>query len=204
MEYNTRRPELIISEYGRNIQRMVDFAIELETREERTKAAHAIISAMVVLNPQIKEYNDYRLKLWDHLFIMSDYKLDCDSPYPMPSPEKRTMRPEKIPYPTYNIKYKHYGSITMKMIEEACEMEDGPSKEQVALMIANFMKQSYVNYNRDNVNDEVIIEQLRKLSNGKISLGNDVRLRYVSEVKPTGFSSGVKKKKKKKKKHPSQ
>ena len=107
MEYNTQRPELIISEYGRNIQRMVDHALQLETREERTKAAHAIVNAMVVLNPQIKEYNDYRLKLWDHLFIMSDYKLDCESPYPMPSPEKRTLKPEKVPYPTYNIKYRH-------------------------------------------------------------------------------------------------
>lgn len=204
MEYNTQRPELIISEYGRNIQRMVDHALQLETREERTKAAHAIVNAMVVLNPQIKEYNDYRLKLWDHLFIMSDYKLDCDSPYPMPSPEKRTPKPEKVPYPTYNIKYRHYGTIVIKMIEEACKLEDGPAKDQVALMIANFMKQSYVNYNRDNVNDEVIIEQLRKISNGKINLQEDVRLRYVSDVKPTGFSSGGKKKKKKKKKHSTQ
>lgn len=204
MEYNTQRPELIISEYGRNIQRMVDHAIQLDTREERTKAAHAIVNAMVVLNPQIKEYNDFRLKLWDHLFIMSDYKLDCDSPYPMPSPEKRILKPEKVPYPTYNIKYRHYGTIVIKMIDEASKMEDGAAKDQLALMIANFMKQSYVNYNRDNVSDEVIIEQLRKISNGKITLNDDVRLRYVTEVKPTGITTGSKKKKKKKKKHSSQ
>jgi len=81
MEYNTKRPELIISEYGRNIQKMIDHAIQLESQEERTKAANAIINAMVVLNPQIREYNDYKIKLWDHLFIMSDYKLQCDSPF---------------------------------------------------------------------------------------------------------------------------
>ncbi|MBS1765384.1 MAG: DUF4290 domain-containing protein [Bacteroidetes bacterium] len=204
MEYNTQRSDLIISEYGRNIQRMVDHALQLETRDERTKAANAIVNAMVVLNPQIKEYNDYRIKLWDHLFIMSDYKLDCESPFPMPSPEKRMLKPEKIPYPTYNIKYRHYGTIVLKMIEEASAMEEGVTKDQVALMIANFMKQSYVNYNRDNVNDEVIMDHLRKLSNGKITLKDDVRLRYVSEVKPAAFSTGGKKKKKKKKKHSSQ
>jgi RNase H-fold protein (predicted Holliday junction resolvase) len=204
MEYNTQRSDLIISEYGRNIQRMVDHALQLETRDERTKAANAIVNAMVVLNPQIKEYNDYRIKLWDHLFIMSNYKLDCESPFPMPSPEKRMLKPEKIPYPTYNIKYRHYGTIVLKMIEEASAMEEGVTKDQVALMIANFMKQSYVNYNRDNVNDEVIMDHLRKLSNGKITLKDDVRLRYVSEVKPAAFSTGGKKKKKKKKKHSSQ
>jgi hypothetical protein len=199
MEYNSQRPELIISEYGRNIQKMIDHAIQLEQREERTKAAHAIVNAMVILNPQIKEYNDYKLKLWDHLFIMSDYKLDCDAPYPMPSPEKRALKPEKVPYPTYNIKFRHYGTIIIKMIEEACNMADGPTKDQVTLMIANFMKQSYVNYNRDNVNDEVIVEHLKKISNGKLILKEDVRLRFVADVKPFVTSGGKKKKKKKKK-----
>ncbi|HCI58690.1 MAG: DUF4290 domain-containing protein [Bacteroidetes bacterium] len=199
MEYNTKRPELIISEYGRNIQKMIDHAIQLESQEERTKAANAIINAMVVLNPQIREYNDYKIKLWDHLFIMSDYKLQCDSPFPMPSPEKRKLTPEKVPYPTYNIKFKHYGSIIYNMIEKTCEMEDGPQKEQVILMIANFMKQSYVNYNRDNVNDEVIFEHLRKISNGKLSLKEEVRLRYIADVRPMNNNGGGKKKKKKKK-----
>jgi hypothetical protein len=200
MEYNSQRPELIISEYGRNIQKMIDHTLALENKDERTKAAHAIVNAMAILNPQIKDYNDFKIKLWDHLFIMSDYKLDCDSPYPMPLPEKRKMKPEKIPYPTYNIKYKHYGTNIIKMIDAAKTIEAGPAKNQLAILIANFMKQSYVNYNRDNVNDEVIIEHLLKISGGQLTIDGEIRLKAVQEFKPMLSSNNKKKKKKNRRK----
>lgn len=196
MEYNTERPGLVISEYGRNIQKMINYAMSLENRDERTKVAHFIVNAMAILNPQIKDYTDFKLKLWDHLFIMSDYKLDCDSPYPMPSPDVVNPKPEKVPYPTYNVRYKHYGNSIMKVIDEAKKMEAGQAKDNLAILIANFMKQSYVNYNRDNVNDDVIFEQLKKLSGGELVVKEDIKLKAVLDLKPQGVSKNKKKKNK--------
>ncbi len=197
MEYNTERPALVISEYGRNIQKMIDYAMSLENREERTRIAYTIVNAMAILNPQIKDYTDFKLKLWDHLYIMSDYKLDCDSPYPMPSPDVVNHKPEKVPYPTYNVKYKHYGNSIMKVIDEAKKIENGPAKDNLAVLIANFMKQSYVNYNRDNVNDDVIFEQLKRISGGDLVVKEDTRLKAVLEVRPQSNNSKNKKKKNK-------
>ena len=156
MEYNTHRPELLIAEYGRNVQKMIDHAITVTDRGERTRIATAIVNVMSILTPLTRDAADVKIKLWDHLFIMSDFKLDCDSPYPIPTAEKVHPKPKKVPYPTYNVKYKHYGNSIVKIIEEAKKLDNGPAKDHLALLIANFMKQSYVNYNRDNVNDEVI------------------------------------------------
>ncbi len=184
MEYNTVRTELIISEYGRNIQKMIDYAITVKDKAQRTRIATAIVNVMSILNPQTRDAEDVKIKLWDHLFIMSDFKLDCDSPYPIPEKEKIHPKPKKVPYPTYNVKYKHYGNTILQMIEEAKKLENGPPKDYITLLIANFMKQSYVNYNRDNVNDEVIFEQLKKMSGGELIVKEDARLNAVAEPKP--------------------
>jgi Domain of unknown function (DUF4290) len=195
MEYNTERPALLITEYGRNIQKMLDYTMALESRDERTKVAHSIVSAMAILNPQIKDYTDFKHKLWDHLFIMSDYKLDCDAPYPMPSPDAINPKPEKIPYPSYNIKYKHYGKTILNVIEEAKKLDNEQTRDGLAVLIANFMKQSYMNYNRDNVNDEVIFEQLKRISDGHLIVKEDTRLKAVYEARPLNTLSKNKKKK---------
>jgi hypothetical protein len=187
MDYNTSRPHLTIPEYGRCIQEMVEYAVTLPDREERTKAAKTIVNAMAILNPQLKDMTDYRHKLWDHLFIISDYKLDCESPYPMPERELAEAKPKRLPYPQKEIKRRHYGSIVEQMIREATSMEDGPQKEQVVELIANFMKMSYLTWNRDTVSDELIKDQLTELSGGKLELGADVKLsaRFI-DLQDTG------------------
>jgi hypothetical protein len=122
MEYNTSRAPLIIPEYGRSIQEMVQYAVNLPTIEERTHAAKTIVQAMSILNPQLKDMTDYKHKLWDHMFIISDFKLDCESPYPMPDREATKKKPERIAYPQKTIRARHYGSIVENMIAEAKKM----------------------------------------------------------------------------------
>ncbi len=176
MEYNTQRADLTIAEYGRSIQEMVELAVNLEDRDERTKAAKTIVNAMAILNPALREFVDYKHKLWDHLFIISDFKLDCDSPFPMPDQDLTHVRPDPLNYPQKNIKLRHYGSIIESMIKEALAMEDSPEKQQVVETIANFMKMSYLTWNRDSVEDEVIREQLNDYSGGKLVLRDDIKL----------------------------
>lgn len=198
MEYNTTRPQLKFSEYGRNIQKLVEHARNIKNDEERNRMAKIIVSAMSQLNPSVKEYNDFRHKLWDHLFMISDFELDVEAPYPKPSKEDKSIKPSKISYPTYRVPFKHYGNTLFKMMDEACKLEDGQKKDQFINQIANYMKQSYVNYNRDNVNDEVIVAQLAKLSEGQLLVKENVRLALARELPPS--SNGNRKKKKKNRK----
>ncbi len=176
MQYNTSRKDLTIAEYGRSIQEMVEYAVQLEDRDERTKAAKTIVNAMAVLNPQLREFADFKHKLWDHLFIISDFKLDCESPYPMPDPELTHAKPQRMSYPNKPIKLRHYGSIVEAMTREAINMEEGPEKKQVVEQIANFMKMSYLTWNRDSVDDAVIREQLREFSGGKLEIPEELKL----------------------------
>ena len=179
MEYNTSRKAMIIPEYGRNIQKMIEYTLALETREERTAAAKTIIVAMTVLNPQLRDLTDYKQKLWDHLYIMSDFKLDCDSPYPMPEPDAIHATPKRIPYPQKAIKYKNYGSILEQVIKEARTMEEGPDKQAISGMVANFMKHLFLTYNKDSVNDEVIFEHMKEMSGGLLEVKEGTKLSAV-------------------------
>lgn len=176
MEYNTERKSLTISEYGRSIQEMVEHAVQLEDREQRTKAAKTIVNAMAILNPQLREYADFKHKLWDHLFIISDFRLDCDSPFPMPERDLTHVRPERMPYPNKQIRLRHYGSIIQEMVKEATKVEDEPTRKTVTEQIANFMKMSYLTWNRDSVDDVVIREQLKEFSGGKLELPEEIKL----------------------------
>jgi hypothetical protein len=176
MEYNTSKEKLVIPEYGRCIQQMVYEALALPTREDRSKAARTIVNAMAILNPQLKDMTDYKHKLWDHLFIISGFELDCDSPYPMPDKDLTHVKPKPVAYPQKNIKLRHYGSIVESMIREAKPMEEGPEKEQVKESIANFMKMSYLTWNRDTVSDELIRDQLKDLSGGLLTLPEETKL----------------------------
>lgn len=187
MDYNTSRPRLTIPEYGRCIQEMVDYTLTLTDREERTKAAKTIVNAMAILNPQLKDMTDYRHKLWDHLYIMSDYKLDCDSPYPAPERSVTEAKPKRLPYPQKEIKRRHYGHIVEEMIKEAQTMDEGDDKLRVVEAIANFMKMSYLTWNRDTVSDELIKNQLSELSGGKLELNEEVKLssRFI-DLQDTG------------------
>jgi len=170
LEYNTARPKMQIPEYGRNVQKMVDHAVSLADREERNKVARAIIKVMGELKPELRDAEEYKPKLWTHLFIMSDFKLDCDSPYPKPSPETLAEKPEKLEYPQSRIKIGHYGKNVERMIEKACDMEPGEERKALEKTIACNMKQFYVAFNSNSIEDEMIAEHLRKLSNGQIIL----------------------------------
>jgi len=170
MEYNSIKPDLKIPEYGRNIQNMVMHALDIEDREERNKAVRSIIKVMGQLFPHLRDIEDYRHKLWDHLHIMSGFLLDADSPYPKPDPETLKEGPKKVNYPTSKIKYDHYGRYLEEFVRNLANKEDSPEKEKSALQLANLMKSNYSNYNRNNVDDKLILKQLNELSNGQITL----------------------------------
>ena len=172
LEYNTEREHLIIPEYGRHLQKMINHAKSLETKEERNKIAKAIISVMGNLQPHLRDVPDFQHKLWDQLFIMSNFELDADSPYPKPSKELLELRPEPLKYPQNHPKYRFYGNNIKTMIDVANTWEEGELKEALVYTIANHMKKCFLNWNKDTVEDDVIFNHLYELSNGKINLKN--------------------------------
>lgn len=170
LEYNSQRSPLQIPEYGRHLHKLIDQVIAIENREERNKAAQYVISVMGTLNPHLRDVPDFQHKLWDQLFIMSDFKLDVDSPYPIPSREVLQLKPEKLNYPQNFPKYRFYGNNITYMIDVAIKWEDGDLKNALILVIANHMKKCYLSWNKETVEDEVIFNHLLELSNGKINL----------------------------------
>ncbi len=172
LEYNTEREHLIIPEYGRHLQKMINYAKTRETKEERNKLAKAIISVMGNLQPHLRDVPDFQHKLWDQLFIMSDFELDEDSPFPKPSKEELTAGPDPLKYPQNHPKYRFYGNNIKTMIDVATTWEAGEMKEALVFTIANHMKKCYLNWNKDTVEDDVIFDHLYELSDGKINLKN--------------------------------
>lgn len=172
IEYNTEREQLIIPEYGRHIQKMVAYATSLKDTEARNKCVKSIISVMGNLNPHLRDVPDFQHKLWDQLFIISDFKLVVDSPFPIPSREELAARPEPLDYPQNYPKYRFYGNNIKRMIDVAVSWEDGDMKIGLVLTIANHMKKCFLNWNKDTVEDDVIFTHLYELSDGKIDLRN--------------------------------
>lgn len=166
MDYNTERTELILPEYGRNVHQMVDFLLAVENRDERNIGAKALIKLMGQLNPQLRDLEDYNHKLWDHLFIMSNFMLDVDSPYPIPDKEEFEGKPNKVEYPEGVKKYRHYGKVIRTIITEASNEVDPEQKDALSLMIANLMKKTYLQWNKNTVDDLVIWSHLNELSKG--------------------------------------
>lgn len=172
LEYNTEREHLIIPEYGRHLQKMINYAKEQPTKEARNKVSKAIISVMGNLQPHLRDVPDFQHKLWDQLFIMSGFELDVDSPYPIPVKEEIMARPEPLRYPQNHPKYRFYGNNIKTMIDVANTWEEGELKEALIYTIANHMKKCFLNWNKDTVEDEVIFDHLFELSEGKINLRN--------------------------------
>lgn len=172
LEYNTEREHLIIPEYGRHIQKMINYAKSRETKEERNKLAKAIIAVMGNLQPHLRDVPDFQHKLWDQLFIMSDFELDADSPFSKPTKELFEERPEPLKYPQNHPKYRFYGNNIKTMIDVANTWEEGDLKEALIYTIANHMKKCFLNWNKDTVEDDVIYDHLYELSGGKINLKN--------------------------------
>ncbi|TDY11972.1 DUF4290 domain-containing protein [Meridianimaribacter flavus] len=172
LEYNTEREHLIIPEYGRHLQKMINYAKELPTKEERNKVSKAIISVMGNLQPHLRDVPDFQHKLWDQLFIMADFELDADSPYPQPLKDELQARPEPLTYPQNHPKYRFYGNNIKTMIDVANTWEEGELKDALIYTIANHMKKCFLNWNKDTVEDDVIFDHLFELSGGKINLKN--------------------------------
>ena len=180
--YNTQQEHMIIPEYGRNIQKLVQYTCTIKNKEERTNVAHAIIAIMGRLNPMLRDITDFRHKLWDHLFIISNFKLDVDSPYPKPSKEILTTKPERVKYPSAKMKFKHYGRAVEFLIEKASGMKNGEEKTAFIEAIANLMKKSYLVWNRDTVSDAVILQELEELSKGKLKVPENFRLTSTYDI----------------------
>ncbi|PIB27902.1 MULTISPECIES: DUF4290 domain-containing protein [Maribacter] len=170
LEYNTERPQLIIPEYGRHFQKMVDYAVSIEDTAERNRVANSIISVMGNLQPHLRDVPDFQHKLWDQLFIMSDFKLDVESPFPITSKEMLQKRPEPLDYPQNFPKYRFYGNNIKRMIDVAVQWEKGDKRSGLEYAIANHMKKCYLNWNKEVVDDTAIFNHLYELSNGEIDL----------------------------------
>ncbi|MGO1522020.1 MAG: DUF4290 domain-containing protein [Sphingobacterium sp.] len=175
-DYNSTRPKLILAEYGRNVQNMVDHICTLPDRGERNRLAQVVIDMMGVLNPHLRDVSDFKHKLWDHLFIISDFKIDVDSPYPVPNKEEIRHKAEPMQYPNHRIRYKHYGYTVEEMIKKALGISEGETKRKMMLGIANFMKMAYLTWNKDAVTDDQILTDLKTLSNGELELPADTVL----------------------------
>ncbi|MBJ2172808.1 DUF4290 domain-containing protein [Aureibaculum sp. A20] len=193
LEYNSAREHLIIPEYGRHVQKLVNHCIKLETKEKRNEMANAIIDVMGNLQPHLRDVPDFKHKLWDQLFIMSDFNLDADSPYTTPSQAELTAKPDKLDYPKAASKYKFYGHNIQTMIDTALTWEEGELKEALIFTIANHMKKCFLNWNKDTVDDDVIFKHLAELSHGKINLStSDETLSEIKNLlrkKPTNKST---------------
>ena len=185
MDYNTQRGKLVMREYGRNIQRMVEHLKTIEDREERNRLAKAIIQVMGNINPHLRDVSDFTHKLWDHLAIISNFELDIDSPYPTPSKEEIYKKPERLNYQSAdNIQFKHYGKIIQDMIDTAIDYPEGEEKNFLIEVICTQMKKSFVTWNRENVNDEQIFNDLLYLSQNKLKIPEGLKLKEARELVP--------------------
>ena len=182
MEYNTTRGRLIIPEYGRNVQKMIENAVAEPDRDKRNNLARIIIKVMGQINPHLRDIADFNHKLWDHLFIISDFKLDVDSPYPIPTSQILDIKPEQLSYKTKKFRYMHYGRNIEMIIEKISTLEEGPIRTRLSEGIAQHMKKSYLNWNRESVNDDLILEHLEIMSKGKIKLDTDFRFRNSNDI----------------------
>ena len=194
LNYNTRLKQLVLPEYGRNIQRMVDHCLSIEDREERTRCAHTIIRSMGNLFPDLRAQENEH-KLWDHLMIMSEFKLDIDFPCPVITEADLTSQPEKVGYASGAMRYRHYGKLTQQMIDKVAAMEEGGERRQVEILLANHMKKQMLAVNSDGVDDIKIFKDLAELSHGAIRLDPEAVRLYEFKEMPVP-ASGKKKKKK--------
>ena len=170
MEYNTQRKKMELPEYGRSVQNMVDHALTIEDREERQRCANTIINIMGGMFPHLRDVPDFKHKLWDHLAIMSDFKLDIDYPVEVVKQEELVVKPDMIEYPVQAIRYRHYGRFLEGMIKKAVEVEDELEKKYLIRILAIQMKKSLSNWNKDGIEDQKIVDDLREYSNGAIDL----------------------------------
>lgn len=205
MEYNTQRPQLKITDYGRHVTKMIEYCKTIEDRDERTKMANTIVDVMAHLAPKVKERADYRHTLWDHLMILANYDLDVDCPYEINRIDVETFKPHALNYRDGQIHYRHYGRTLEDMIAAVAELPESEERKALTEQIAHTMKRQYLLWNRDTVDDAIIREQLNELSNGRLTLPDsftfqDAKYYLDDTVQPKKEPASGKSKRKKKKK----
>jgi hypothetical protein len=166
----TFKQELLLREYGRNVQDLVNHILSLEDRSERTRLSHLLVNLMAKLNPQLRDTQDYQQKLWNHLYVMSGSKLDVDAPYPLSAMEYLNDKPQRMQYPLHTPRYKHYGQNVELLIQRATELEDDKEREAATISIGKLMKTLYRSYNKDSITDDVILNDIQQISKGKLNM----------------------------------
>lgn len=200
MKYNTQEKRLPVPEYGRAVQKMVDHALTIEDRKERQRCAETIIKVMGSMFPQLRDVPEFKHKLWDHLAIMADFKLDIDFPYELVDPATVHPTPQRIAYPKGKIRFRHYGRCLENMVRKACEMPEGKKRDELFYLLATQMKKEYVIWNKDSVEDARIVEDIFEYSGGKIRL-SEKRLNLGKYHAPKQQQQNGSKNKNKKKKN---
>ncbi|MFT4154856.1 DUF4290 domain-containing protein [Parafilimonas sp.] len=189
MEYNTTRNKMSMREYGRHIQKMVEYLLTIEDREKRQQQAQVLIELMGFLNPHLKNVEDFRHKLWDHLFFISDFKLDVDSPYPIPQKETYKQKPDPLPYPKRYPKFSHLGKNLEIIIDKALKEEDPEKKEGFANAIAYYMKLAYSNWHKELVHDDTIRSELDEITNGQLEFSNTPYIKHRNTFERDDYGS---------------
>lgn len=180
MHYNTQEKKMALPEYGRSIQNMVDYAVTIPDKAERQRCANTIINIMGNMFPHLRDVPDFKHKLWDHLAIMSDFKLDIDYPYEIVRPESLHQKPDQIPYDKQRIRHRHYGRIMDRLIKIAAEMPADSKRDDLVALICNHLKKDYITWNKENVDDRMIANDLSQMSDGKLQMTDNV-MRLMAE-----------------------
>lgn len=206
-EYNSTRDKLQLKEYGRHVQKIIASCMDTKDAEQRNRFAKEIVTLMGQINPQLRNQEDFRHKLWDHLYAISDYKLKVDAPFELASKEEVMKRPEPLDYPQSEIKHRHYGKYMEQLVAQAIETDNPEKREWLMSLIGNFMKLVYQNWSKESINDEIVKNDLRTISDGQLQLGDEVDINSLSRSnkqflggRPQHQHSGGKHKKFKKKK----
>ncbi|MCZ8021849.1 MAG: DUF4290 domain-containing protein [Cyclobacteriaceae bacterium] len=198
-EYNTSRPDIILKEYGRNVQKLVEYIRTVPDKDKRTSLAATLIELIKFLNPSIKDQGEDPQRMWDDLYIMADFNLDLNNPYPVPTPETLAKRPEKMPYPQSTIRYKHYGKNIELLIQEALKKTDTEERQDAIIYLGKLMKTFFANWNKETLDDSVILRDLQTLSKGALTINiEQIRednmfeklYRDKKKQRPHGFQGG--------------
>ena len=170
LEYNTQRSGIILKEYGRNVQNLVDYIRSVPDKDKRTEMANTLIDLIRQLTPSLKDQPENPQRLWDDLYIIADFNLDVNSPYPTPQREILFKKPMKVAYPQSEVRFKHYGKNIERLVKEAVKLEDPKEREEAAIYLGKLMKTFYGSWNKETLDDSVIVKDIQILSQGKLSL----------------------------------
>ncbi len=188
MEYNTTRTKLLMPEYGRNVQKMIEFLVTIDDRAKRLRNAEVIIELMGTLNPHLKTIEDYKHKLWDHLYQMTDFSLDVDAPYPRPTAEEIFKKPERLAYPQEPVKHRHLGKNLQALLDKAMEETNEDKKYGLTQAIGYYMKLAYANWHKEPVHDDMIKNELAVITDGKLKYETGgARVPYENNTRTQGF-----------------